>query len=133
MRVLFILIVLASCSDIFKKYYSDYNELFNSGDLKKGWIPDFIPVSAYDIYEKHNLDTNEIWLNFRFKKKDFNNIVDQMQQTDSIAQSKIKTIINKNFQINESDLLYYKYSKGEFVAINNVTFVCYYCRINILR
>jgi hypothetical protein len=38
------------------------------GDEK--WIPSFVPRSATDIREIHNLDTNEVWLAFRFESQD---------------------------------------------------------------
>lgn len=34
------------------------------------WIPDFLPPSAADIREVHNLDSNEVWLSFRSSSAD---------------------------------------------------------------
>lgn len=40
-----------------------------------GWIPGFLPPSAADIREVHNLDTNEVWLFFRSSPADLPTVV----------------------------------------------------------
>lgn len=44
----------------------NYDELIASGLIEKGWAPKFIPKSATEIYEQHNLDTNMMIINFRY-------------------------------------------------------------------
>ncbi len=39
------------------------------------WIPEFLPSSARNILEKHNLDTNEIWLSFHTESGDLGSIL----------------------------------------------------------
>ena len=39
------------------------------------WIPGFLPPSAADIREVHNLDTNEVWLFFRSNSTDLPAVV----------------------------------------------------------
>lgn len=36
--------------------------------IATGWVPDWIPSSAFDIEESHDIDTNEVWMRFRFSK-----------------------------------------------------------------
>ena len=38
--------------------YADYKETAVSGLIEKGWIPDWLPQTAVNIHEKHDLDTN---------------------------------------------------------------------------
>jgi len=45
------------------------------------WIPGFLPLSATNIREKHNLDTNEVWLFFHFSTDDLASIINACQQT----------------------------------------------------
>ena len=40
-----------------------------------GWIPGFLPPSAVDIREVHNLDTNEVWLYFHSSSADLPAVV----------------------------------------------------------
>ena len=38
--------------------------------IDAGWIPDFFPSSARDIRERHDIDSNEIWISFAFDPQD---------------------------------------------------------------
>lgn len=44
--------------------YPDARAAISAGAIQRGWIPAFLPPSAKEISEKHNLDTNEVWLRF---------------------------------------------------------------------
>ena len=46
--------------------YQNYEEIIEHAGIERGWIPKFIPTSAVNINEKHDLDTNEIILKFNF-------------------------------------------------------------------
>jgi hypothetical protein len=50
--------------------YPTYDAATKAGAVGRDkWIPDFLPQSATDIRERHNLDTNEIWLTFQFNSQ----------------------------------------------------------------
>ena len=38
--------------------------------MAKGWVPSFIPGSAYDIYEEHRVDEGRVNAKFRFARGD---------------------------------------------------------------
>jgi hypothetical protein len=38
--------------------------------IEHGWVPDIIPDSAFEITETHDIDTNEIFGNFKYKQED---------------------------------------------------------------
>lgn len=51
-----------------EKHYGSYSA---AADLKiRGWLPDWVPHSATDIYSRQNLDTNAQWLAFEFNSAD---------------------------------------------------------------
>jgi hypothetical protein len=56
--------------------YDTFADAVADGASQRGWLPDFVPVSATDLRESHNLDTNRQWLGFRFDPVD----LDRMQQ-----------------------------------------------------
>ena len=58
--IIFVSIFIASCSDIQKNAYNDKKEVINDNAIQRGWIPEIIPDSAFQIIEEHNLDTNSI-------------------------------------------------------------------------
>ena len=59
-RCLLVLLVLfaAGCSETFENHYSDWQEAQKDGAVERGWLPDWLPRTAADIREIHNLDTN---------------------------------------------------------------------------
>ena len=58
-----IFIVYLKQSEIVENHYQAYTNLIESGDLSNGWI-NKIPESSTNITEYHNIDTNEVWINF---------------------------------------------------------------------
>lgn len=67
--LLLLCFLLAACDwiEISENAYADYDEAMKAGAIgEEKWLPKFLPVSAKDIRELHNLDTNEQWVRFRF-------------------------------------------------------------------
>jgi hypothetical protein len=53
------LILLAACAgETPQAVYPAYADAVADGAIERGWIPEWVPASAFDIYEKHDLDTN---------------------------------------------------------------------------
>jgi hypothetical protein len=50
--------------------YKNYSEMDDSGIINAGWVPDFIPRSAFEIEETHNIDSNIVKVKFRFNPED---------------------------------------------------------------
>jgi len=46
--------------------------------IEKGWVPSILPLSAYEITETHNIDTNEIFGSFKYKKEDETNFINHL-------------------------------------------------------
>ena len=67
---LVLLILLSSCGKLLESSYSNYNEVVEDDAIRRGWIPFFLPKSASNIREVHDLDTNEVWLVFNLDPKD---------------------------------------------------------------
>jgi hypothetical protein len=64
-RVVTIVALCASCGDIQSATYATYADAIAAGAQRRGWLPPFVPTTATDIREVHNLDTNQQWLRFR--------------------------------------------------------------------
>lgn len=59
------MVLFVSCKkmDLSEHSYANFNEAAKAKAIGKGsWIPAFIPRSATNIKEIHDIDTNEIWL-----------------------------------------------------------------------
>ena len=66
MGVIYFLIVAEKESNEFR----NYEEVEESGLINRGWIPQFIPESAYNIIEKHRVDVPHIDVEFAFDTND---------------------------------------------------------------
>ena len=60
-------VILAAACEPMETGRSEYpsaQAAISAGAIERGWVPEFLPSSAREISEKHNLDTNEVWLRF---------------------------------------------------------------------
>lgn len=59
-----LLLSLVGCSEQIDERYATYADAQRAGAIRRGWIPAFVPASARDIADSHNLDTNRQILRF---------------------------------------------------------------------
>ncbi len=50
--------------------YADLETVKEQQAIKNGWVPSILPLTAYEITETHNIDTNELFGSFKYKEKD---------------------------------------------------------------
>jgi hypothetical protein len=62
--------VLLGCGEYKSNSFANYAEANESGIFERGWIPTFIPKSAYDIKEQHRMDVENIDVEFMFDPGD---------------------------------------------------------------
>ena len=59
-------VILAGCEETQESTYPDLATARESGAITRGWVPDWLPPSARNIKEAHNLDTNNGILVFNY-------------------------------------------------------------------
>ena len=59
-----LLLLLLGCNEQIDESYSTYSEANRAGAVERGWIPPFVPTSARDLEDSHDLDTNRQTLRF---------------------------------------------------------------------
>jgi len=64
--IITVMLYRCTASEYSHSYYSTYSSV----TFDRGWIPKWLPKTAYDIEEAHNLDTNESWLTFKYSPED---------------------------------------------------------------
>lgn len=74
---LFSVVALIAAAILFMDYgerseshFKTYRDLEQSEWIGRGWVPAFIPDSAYDIYERHRVDQPYVNVRFRFRPGD---------------------------------------------------------------
>jgi hypothetical protein len=58
-------LTLGACSETLAEDYETYADAEADGAVTRGWLPVFVPRSAFEIREVHDLDTNRQWLRFK--------------------------------------------------------------------
>lgn len=56
--------LLLGCNEQIDESYSTYSEAQSAGAVEKGWVPSFVPSSARDLEDTHDLDTTRQTLRF---------------------------------------------------------------------
>ncbi len=56
--------------ETYESHFETYQQLEASELIDKGWVPSFIPGSAYDIHETHKVDVGRVDVRFRFRPGD---------------------------------------------------------------
>jgi hypothetical protein len=56
--VALLLLSLAACTEQMEESYSTWADADRAGAVTRGWIPTFIPASAREIRDSHDLDSN---------------------------------------------------------------------------
>lgn len=59
-----LLLSLVACNEQMEETYTTYADAQDAGAIERGWIPAFVPASARDITDSHDLDTNRQTLQF---------------------------------------------------------------------
>jgi hypothetical protein len=59
-----VVLALVACSEDEEENYATWAEAKRAGAVDRRWVPRFVPTSARDIHDAHNLDTNEQKLTF---------------------------------------------------------------------
>jgi hypothetical protein len=72
-------LLLGACSDNVQTTYANRREAFENGLVTRGWVPEFIPVSAEQIRTSNNLDLNTSSGSFRFKPEDWASFAAQLK------------------------------------------------------
>jgi hypothetical protein len=58
------------CSDHMYSRYATLADAAAKGAVRRGWIPSFVPPTASDLYEEHDIDRNQVWLRFTVNPTD---------------------------------------------------------------
>jgi hypothetical protein len=64
------ILVAAACQETFESRFDNHAALERSSSSRGDWIPKWVPSSARDIYERHNIDTNASLLRFSYGSPD---------------------------------------------------------------
>jgi len=83
------LIFILGCGETRNAFYNNLDEARKDGAIQRGRIPSILPSSSHEIYERHNIDNNMVWMRFRFDKKDIKELLQQLKEIGSAGKDEI--------------------------------------------
>ena len=63
-------LLASACDEVVHERHADFRAAQDAGAIERGWIPAFVPSSAYDISDQHDLDSGAQTLSFRLPPAD---------------------------------------------------------------
>jgi len=76
-------LVYLDLSEIEKNFYSNKQDVLKDNAIKRGWVPEILPDSAYDISEVHDIDTNKVEGSFQYLEKDEKNLLSAISENSN--------------------------------------------------
>ncbi len=136
---IFLLSVSCEKLDTMERAYPDAKAAIKDGAVERGVIPVFLPPSAKDIREKHNLDTNEVWLQFSMEPGERGSIEKSCQRIQTADSSPPRIgggngwpqVLTKSKWGDHQDVeryAHYRCEDGGFVAVERDHRVFYWRR-----
>lgn len=67
LAAILLLLSLGACSEQIEESYPTWSDAKSAGAVARGWIPSFVPETARDIKDSHDLDRNTQRLEFSIR------------------------------------------------------------------
>jgi hypothetical protein len=84
-QVVFV-VAFAGCNgETVTNSFSNYSEMQSSGIFEKGWLPSYLPKSATNIKESHDLDSNIVNATFVFNPSDIESVKENCKLLEETA------------------------------------------------
>lgn len=64
--ILILVLTTVACREDFETSYRTYHDAVADGAIARGWLPAWLPPTATDIVEWHDLDTNATFASFSY-------------------------------------------------------------------
>jgi hypothetical protein len=71
-------VFLVGCTDVVTSHYKTYNDAASDQLFSRGWLPQFIPSSSFNITTSNNLDLNTSEGEFSFRPVDAHAFVSKL-------------------------------------------------------
>ncbi len=67
--------------------YDSFETVQKQKVMEKGWLPRILPLSAYDIVETHDIDTNSVFGKFGYGEKDEEDLLTKVKESNGIYEN----------------------------------------------
>src|SRR5207245_1343420 len=63
-------VLTQGCRERHELHYSSLADAIEAGQVQRGWLPDFLPPSSYEIHLTYAAESARTWCAFRFSPND---------------------------------------------------------------
>ena len=82
--VVFYFLLTHYFSDVEINRYDSLETVKEQNAIEKGWIPQNLPASAYEIVETHSSDTNDVFGKFSYKEEDEASFLSRLKEENGV-------------------------------------------------
>ena len=86
---------LFSCTENIEQSYKNYQDFIKTSDGNKSWFRDLISKDCYNIKEVHNIDNNNSFVTFNYRKENKIDSLISCITTNKITVKEFNTLIKK--------------------------------------
>ena len=112
--LLLLLLTLSGCSDVVTHHYPTYNDAVKDNLFGRGWLPDFIPLSSFNITTSNDLDLNTSKGEFSFSSAASDAFLSKLHPHSGSASSYFDAGVAANEQQNYAA---YEYTKDGYIWV----------------
>lgn len=91
-----VLLSLSACTEQVKESYPSWADAQRAGAVERGWLPAFVPQSAREISDSHDLDSNRQTLFFVARPSDVEAMVKGLPSVSIANQVAVSDLSNKH-------------------------------------
>lgn len=75
----------AACRENVENSYGTYQQAVADGAVRRGWLPEWLPPTATNIREWHNVDTNATYVSFTYGQAKPSDFLAFCERTSGVA------------------------------------------------
>lgn len=80
-------VLLQACSERHEMLYDSIADASKAGEVKRGWIPDFLPISSRRIRIVYAAESTSTWCEFQFAPDDSGRFREHLKTVDRLPEA----------------------------------------------
>ncbi len=78
--------ILHACGSRKEASYATFGDAVDAGEIRRGWIPDYVPSSSHEIHIVYDPSSPRTWCAFNFSPNDSTNFRKNLKSLDALPQ-----------------------------------------------
>lgn len=117
-------VTMFACSEQLSSHYDNAKDPKIQQSIAQGWLPKNLPISAFNIQESHNLDSNTCTGRFDFRKQDLAKLLTTLQPIEFTA---LQNQDDKKQNLADMGLKFYRNDDFDFAINHQASYAWFWC------